>query len=377
MRNHHVDHHGSGTSDPPWVGGRRRGFTLVELLVVIAIMAVLILLLMPAVQAFRASARTVQCANNLHQLGRALAHFVSKNGRSPSSIEMLDQMGTLIDGQTATYACPDVEGAGLQSYGVNACLHRVMSEAQLIVMTDSTAKILRYKGANQDAWDAIIAPRHAGLVNTLSCDGAVTPRSPSDINPYDASEGARICKALWEPRLPCQVLSSTCGCFTRGLRAVYTPLPYDSTTTPVTMTISTLYMPFGYNTGWGDVKQELKGIHPFWDNKPYRPFTAKITGYLSIPKAGNYRFLVSHDDGMSMRIDGNLVHNNGGWTGGPGSQMWNTAGPIQLEAGACVPIEVSLTQNPPTDNHLWIQWESDSGVTLGPIPLDSMCADPN
>jgi prepilin-type N-terminal cleavage/methylation domain-containing protein len=377
MRRHHADRSFSRLHESSWVTRVRGGFTLVELLTVIAILALLILLLMPAVQSFRASARTVHCANNLHQLGRALQHFVSKNGRSPSSIEMLDQMGSLIDGQTATYVCPDVEGAGLQSYGVNACLHRVMTEAQLIAMTDSKAKILRYKGANQDAWDAIIAPRHAGLVNTLSCDGSVAPRSPSDINPYDASEGARISKTLWEPRLPCQVLGSTCGCFTRGLKAVYTPLPFDTTTTPVTMTITTLYMPFGHNTGYGDVKQELKGIHPFWDNKPYRPFTAKITGYLSIPKAGNYRFLVSHDDAMSMRVDGNLVHNNGGWTGGPGSQMWNTAGPIRLEAGACVPIEVSLTQSPPTDNHLWIQWESDSGVALGSIPLDSMCADPN
>lgn len=363
--------------DRPAAADYSRGFTLVEMLAVIAILGLLLALLLPGVQSLRASARTVQCSNNLHQLGRALAHFVSKNGRSPSSIEMLDQMGALIEGQNEMYICPDTQGTGLQSYGVNACLHRVMSEAQLIAMTDSTAKILRYKGANQDAWDAIVAPRHAGMVNTLSCDGSVILRSPADINPYDPAEGAQICKTLWEPRLPCQVLGSTCGCFTRGLRAVYTPMPYDATTTPVTMTITTLYLPFGVNVGYGDVKQELKGIHPFWDNKPYRPFTTKITGYLSIPKAGNYRFLVSHDDSMSMRVDGNLVHNNGSWTGGPGSQMWNSGGPIRLEAGACVPIEISHMQNPPTDNHLWVQWESDSGVALGPIPLDSMCADPN
>ena len=85
----------------PCVWPSHGGFTLVEILAVISILALLIALLLPGVQSFRASTRTVQCANNLHQLGRALAHFVSKNGRSPSSIEMLDQMGTLIDGQTS------------------------------------------------------------------------------------------------------------------------------------------------------------------------------------------------------------------------------------------------------------------------------------
>jgi prepilin-type N-terminal cleavage/methylation domain-containing protein len=156
---------------------KKQGFTLIELLVVIAIIAILIGLLLPAVQKVREAAALAQCKNNLKQLALACHNYSDIAGKFPAAV-------TLNGGVSRTNAIG-------QSFGPNWIVMILPFLEQSALYNQHSSNITAYGTNSNQAWQAI----GATSVKLLKCPADTGHDVPYNINGVNFARGNYACNA--------------------------------------------------------------------------------------------------------------------------------------------------------------------------------------
>src|SRR4051812_1008821 len=149
--------------------GRRPAFTLIELLVVIAIIAILIGLLVPAVQKVREAAARMQCSNNLHQLGIACHGYNDAILHLPVSTNVVVQPRV----SSFTFILPYIEQDNLlKPFDVPRAwfdpVNLPVTQAKVPIYLCPSSPNPNRQDGKPEAWSALVAVADYGVTTHVS-----------------------------------------------------------------------------------------------------------------------------------------------------------------------------------------------------------------
>ena len=169
----------------------RAAFTLIELLVVITIIAILVAILLPAVQRVRASARSTQSKSNLSEMGKAIKHYEGL-GRGNLKIDgWQDTLKPYLDDADEVFFDP-ADDNDPPSYALtNKVVAMGRNDSRKITIIESDDESISIDNTNCTGGVSTItgAPvaRHSGMTNAILYDGSVRSFEPETIDLTDTT----------------------------------------------------------------------------------------------------------------------------------------------------------------------------------------------